>query len=380
MRKLLLVSFLAIASISFSQMITQKVNPSEAYSSANGVMYSLPEAVIRLDVWVEKTEFVKGPYASYADRLLGLSKVINTNKSSFKISSVKISKTQVPDPDQLYYLTLGEETDKSDQVTFLQMDESGLFAGISSELSSPNGSINSHLIENEQKGSRTFNYFADANLVEKVDTIFRRVDVDTTTIEKAILKRSSIEKDIGQRAQDAATYYMEIRKNRMELISGFQEVAYSEGTLNLMNSELKQMEDDYLKLFAGKQLLTDEHYVFYYTPKSAQANIIDPVFKFSEESGMTYLTSSGGEKVSIAIKSNGLAEKMTEPDVSASISGIVYRFPETAEVWVKYAAKEFDKQLLQIPQLGQLQVINPGNNVFELHSASGGLKVLEIRK
>jgi hypothetical protein len=185
---------------------------------------------------------------------------------------------------------------------------------------------------------------------------------------------------MGQRAQDAATYFMQIRKNRVELISGFQEVAYSAGALSLMNSELKQMEDDYLQLFAGKKVVSDEHYVFYYTPTPDKANIIDPIFKFSKDAGMTYLSASGGEKISIAIKSKGLSEKMMDAKTDATINGIVYRFPETAEVWVKYGAKEFDKQLMQIPQLGKLQVVNPGQNVFELHPSSGGIKVIEIRK
>ena len=379
MRKIFLVSLLALASISFAQVYTQKVNPSETYTSANGVVYALPETVIRLDVWIEKTEFIQGPYASYANRLLGLSNVITSNNSAYNISSVKITESQIPDPNQLFFMNLGEINGKPENITFLQMSESGLFAGMTN-VSPESVSATSNLVERVEKGNRDFRYFADANLVVKVDTIIRRVDIDTTTIEKVILKRSTIEKDISQRAQDAATYFMEIRKNRIELISGFQEVAYSAGALELMNAELKQMEDDYLELFAGKVLVSDEHYVFYYTPTTSQANIIDPVFKFSKEKGMTNLTVSGGEKVSIAIKSNGLAEKLADADVDSPVNGIVYRFPETAEVWIKYGSQEFSKQLLQIPQLGRLQVVNPGQNVFELHPSSGGIKVLEIRK
>ena len=379
MRKIFLVSLLALASISFAQVYTQKVNPSETYTSANGVVYALPETVIRLDVWIEKTEFIQGPYASYANRLLGLSNVITSNNSAYNISSVKITESQIPDPNQLFFMNLGEINGKPENITFLQMSESGLFAGMTN-VSPESVSATSNLVERVEKGNRDFRYFADANLVVKVDTIIRRVDIDTTTIEKVILKRSTIEKDISQRAQDAATYFMEIRKNRIELISGFQEVAYSAGALELMNAELKQMEDDYLELFAGKVLVSDEHYVFYYTPTTSQANIIDPVFKFSKEKGMTNLSVSGGEKVSIAIKSNGLAEKLADADVDSPVNGIVYRFPETAEVWIKYGSQEFSKQLLQIPQLGRLQVVNPGQNVFELHPSSGGIKVLEIRK
>jgi len=380
MRKLIIASLLALTTLSYAQVSTQKVDPSKSYSTSNGIVYALPKAVIRLDVWVQKTDYLTGPYASYAKRLLGISNAISSNYSNYTIKNIDVSKKLIPDADQMYFINLGELNGKSDNATFIQMNENGLFTGLTAADLNKEVEENIHMVDKTMTGDRSFRYFADANLVVKVDTIIRRVDIDTATIEKAILKRSTIEKDMEQRAQDAATYFMEIRKNRMELISGFQEVAYSEGALNIMNSELKQMEDDYLALFAGKAVITDQHFVFYYTPRSEQANIIDPVFKFSKSAGITFLSSSGGEKVSIAIKSSGLAENMSSISVESALNGIVYRFPETAEIWIKYGSKEFGKQLMQIPQLGILQSVNPGQNIFELYPTSGGLKVLEVRK
>lgn len=380
MRKLLILLFSAVISFSFAQISTKKINPTETLGATNGVVYALPKALIRLDVWVEKTEHLKGPYSTYADRLLGISDIVSTDHETYKIRDIKMKSEYIADADQIYYLSLGEFSGKSDNVRFLQFDETGLLTGSTAnhfvhEAPSSNG-----LVEQTKKGEKNFRYFADANLVEKVDTIIRRVDVDTATIEKAILKRYSIEKDISQRAQDAATYYMDIHKSRVELISGFQEVAYSAGTLGLMNSELKQLEDDYLALFAGKKLITDQHFVFYFTPASDQPNIIAPVFKFSEQTGLDYVSSSGGEKVSVAIKSNGLAENLMETPITGSVAGLVYRFPETAEVWVKYGSNEYDKQIMVIPQLGRLQKVQLDQNAFELYPESGAIKVLEIRK
>jgi len=380
MKKVLLGFLVFVVFVSQAQVKTQKVQASDNYSASNGIVYALPKVVIRLDVWIEKTDHIKGPYSTYASRLLGLSNVIESNTQSYVLKSVDISTTAIPDADQMYFIDLGDMTGKSDNPRFIQMSESGLFGGLGLANEESSQSSQQRPIEIVVKGDRDFHYYADANLVDKIDTIIRRVDVDTATIEKATIKRTSIEKNTSQRAQDAATYYMEIRKNRMELISGFQEVAYSPGTLGLMNAELKQMEDDYLALFAGKTQLTDEHYVFYYTPSSEQANIIAPIFKFSPQTGFNYISSGTGEKVSIAIKSSGLSESISDVDVSGVIDGIVYRFPETAEVWVKYGAKTFDNQMMVIPQLGRLQSIQIGQNIFQLHSATGGLKVLEYKK
>lgn len=380
MKKYIFLLFIFCASVSWAQITTIKVNPTETFSSTNGVVYALPQVSFRVDVWVEKTEQLKGPYAAFANKLLGLDRIIDMNASDYKIKSIKLSAEYAPDPTQLYFLQIGEISAKSEYSNFLNMEATGLFGGFSAGKNSVITTENESLVEQLVKGDRAFRYYADANLVEKVDTIIRRVDIDTATIEKATIKRYSVEKDNLQRAQDAATYLMEIRKNRFELISGYNEVAYSPGALELMNNELKQLENDYLALFAGKTLLTDEHYVFYVTPTSDQPNIIEPVFKFSEQNGLTYLSNAGGEKVSLAIKSNGLAENLADVSVSGTVNGVVYRFPETAEVWVKYGNKEYAKQLMQIPQFGKLQKLQINQNSFELHPTTGGLKMLEIKK
>jgi len=380
MRRISVIVLILFSTLSFAQVVSEKVKSSKSYSQTEGVVYALPKVVFKLDVWIEKTEYVKGPYGFYAERLLGLSDVISTNKVTYNIASINISESYISDLDQLYFMSFTNASSKSDNSNFLAMSETGYISGLTDLSASQDGNTEINVIETLKQGNRSFKYYADANLVDKVDTIIRRVDIDTATIEKAIIKRTSIEKDMSQRAQDAATYYMEIRQNRIELISGFQEVAYSEGALSLMNNELKQLENDYLRLFTGKTLISDEHYVFYYTPVSNQPNIIAPIFKFSVDQGVNYLTSSGGEKVSVAIKSNGLSEKLQDVDVSTAVNGVVYRFPETSEVWVKHNAKEFDKQLMQIPQLGKLQVLNAHQNVFELYPTSGGVKMMKLKK
>ncbi len=376
----LAILFVAISINLEAQVTTQKVNPTETFSTGNGFVYALPMVTYRIDVQIEKQEHLKGPYTLYANKMLGLSNITETNYESYRIKNITLSPEYVADPGQLYYIQLGEISGKSDQVKFFQMSSGGLFGGIVSESTALSHNGFSSKVEKVVEGSRDFRYFADANLIEKADTIIRRVDVDTATIEKAVIKRYSIEKDFMQRAQDAATQLMEIRKNRFELVSGFHEVAYSEGTFKMMNEELTQMENEYIALFAGKTLVTDQHFVFFYTPTPDQPNVLAPIFKFSEQSGLAYLSAATGEKVSLAIKSNGLAEQMADTKVSGAVSGIVYRYPETAEVWMKYGNQEYDKQLSTIPQFGKIQKIQVNQNTFELYPTTGGLKLLEVRK
>jgi hypothetical protein len=379
MKKVFLLLTMAISFVANSQITTQKLIAGQADQNANSFVYALPMVKFKVDVWVEKTDHLRGPYASFADELLGISDVTEYNSSTYKIKNVSLTAVYVPDPNQIYAIQLDGLSGKSEISKYISVSETGLLAGIS-PISANEEIENKIVVEKVIEGSREFSYYADANLVEKVDTILRRVDIDTATIEKVTLKRYSVEKDLATRAQDAATFLMQIRNNRFQLISGYSEVPYTADALLLMNSELKELEKDYMALFTGKKLVTDQHHILYYTPKENESSVISPIFKFSKETGLNFLLDGGGESVNIAIKSSGLSDKLSDISTSSVVKGVVYRMPETAEIWVKYGEQEFDKQILTIPQLGKLQSIPLKESSFELYPSTGGLKMLEIKE
>jgi hypothetical protein len=378
-RKLFFWLVLFTSTLIHAQINTKKLIPGESPQGSNNFVYALPLLKIQVDVWIEKTDHLRGPYASYANELLGLNEVVENNYSTYKIKEIKLKAVYLPDPKQFYSMQLDNLSGKSEISKYIEMTESGLLMGLSSK-TTEESNAKTTVFEQVIMGTRDFKYYADANKIEKVDTIIRRVDIDTTTIVKTTLKRFSVEKDMASRAQDAATQLMEIRKNRLELISGFQEVPYSSGALNIMNDELKQMEDDYLSLFAGKELKSDQRYVFYYTPDGDQWNFEAPIFKFSKDSGLSDLNAVSGENVRLAIKSSGLNTQLSDLVTSSIIRGIVYRIPETAEVWIQYKNKEYNKQMMSVPQLGKLHFIEINENSFQLYPKTGGIKMLEIKE
>jgi len=69
-------------------------------------------------------------------------------------------------------------------------------------------------------------YSADISVFEKVDTIIRKINVDTMTVERQYYKRTMIEKTPEQKAQEAADFITKIKDNRFTLISGTSEVNY----------------------------------------------------------------------------------------------------------------------------------------------------------
>ncbi len=359
-----------------AQINSKKVSGSS--SNLKGIVYTLPKTVIKIDVWVEKTTYTKGPYASYAKDLLGINNVVTSEGQRYAIRNMQLSYEHIPDPDQMYVLW-GNIPNKSDINKAITFDENGVFEGISLHpQAQTNTTAPSSVMQLKAQTQTPFKYHADLNQKQITDTVYVRVDVDTAVIQKASLKHTTIQKDINARALDAAKRYMNIHNKRIDLLSGYQEIAYDGDAIRVMNQELLKLEDEYLSLFAGSYKVSDEHYTFYCSPRSKQNNTRIPAFYFSESSGPQQ--QGGGKAVNIVVKSNDITSHISDVNTSGNIEGLVYRVPQTAEVSVEYQGRSYDAKIIPLPQLGVIRAANIEGGGFEIYPSTGGVKMIEIRK
>ncbi len=266
--------FTLCVSTSIAQISSVKVSSSTGDLGQNGVFYSLPRTVFQVDVVISKIDDVPGPYASLASQVLGLTDYVNRAETQYSIKGIYVQSITEADPNAIYFLNFGERSPKSDQTFLVQLQANGVLKGMNETTLLDEEDRKAKLELREDYFSRDFNYLADLNQMIRIDTIIRRIAVDTTTIEDVVYNRTMVEKTMLQRAQDAANTYMDIQKNRLELLSGFQEVNYPAQTIALMNSELKKMEVDYLALFKGKRFVSEEKFSFYIDyPKSCDGSL-----------------------------------------------------------------------------------------------------------
>ena len=71
-------------------------------SKKNGIYYNLPKTIVTIDVTITKTEKIKGPYAQYAQKYLGISNVNTANTTSYEISDIALDTYSEPDSSQYY--------------------------------------------------------------------------------------------------------------------------------------------------------------------------------------------------------------------------------------------------------------------------------------
>ncbi|HNX87058.1 MAG TPA: DUF4831 family protein [Bacteroidales bacterium] len=354
-----------------------------------GIFYALPRTVVKIEVRIDRIENYKGPYSDYALRLLGLKNVVAANSIDYKISEILITTYPEPDPGQYYFIEMDNKIPKGEKEGLFSLTEAGLFLGtLPSAVEETTGvsaipkSAEETDLDKDAFGE-LFKYSADVSVFEKVDTIIRKINIDTMTVERQYYKRTMVEKSPEQKAKEAADFISKIKENRFQLISGFQEVNYNRETLEYMDTQLKTMEKEYLKLFTGISIHKPTTFEYKYIPLPNQINTEIPIFKFSKSSGIIDLDSKGGKVVTIRIQrvgnTNMVAAYLDRAEKELKEHGLSYRIPELARVTVKIDEENQEETQCLINQLGVITYLPVNKWKVQYHQQTGGIKGVEIR-
>jgi hypothetical protein len=192
-----------------------------------------------------------------------------------------------------------------------------------------------------------------------------------------------VEKSPEQKAKEAADFISKIKENRFNLISGAQEVNYNKETLEYMDTQLKTMEKEYLKLFTGISLSKRLTFSYKYIPLPNQINTEIPIFKFLKSKGVIDLDEPGGKIVTIRIQrvgnTNTVANYLNKAVKEIKTQGFSYRIPELANVTVKVdESTQKEKQCL-VSQLGVVANLPASKWKVQFHQETGGIMGVEIQ-
>jgi hypothetical protein len=325
----------------------------------SGIFYALPKATIRVDIVVNENKYVKGPYAEFAGKYLGLTNVIESNYTSFTINEVKLNSIEEPDASQYFYIKPSKFGWSKKQPFSLQLAESGILLSSNPEQQKAEN-INSDdgYAQDAEVYPDILKYFTDLNLFEKVDTIIEKVKSDSLTIEKMTFKRSIVAKTPEQKAKDAADFIIKIKENRFNLISGYQEVNYDKETIKHMDEELEKLENEYMKLFTGISFSKKKSYSFYYTPDPAKSIDTIALCYFSSLKGINTSANETTEPIVLTINKTGITDSLNSvvmqnaKETKKGKQGFYYRLSDIANITVSFDADKNISLKLAIPQYG----------------------------
>ena len=361
-----------------------KVDKASEPPKSFGLYYSLPRNVITIDITVTKTDKIAGPYAAYASKYRGIKNALKTNTTSYDLTDIKINTYSEPDPDQFYFIDLGKMNATKSRSIMMSLSEAGLIQDFNDN---SDEAVMQEKKEEMKKDridyTQTFKYFADANLKEMVDTLIEKISVDTLILEKQVLKRSLVEKTMEEKAKEAADFILHVQDQRFDILTGAQEVAYSEATISLMNNELKALEEEYMELFVGITNTSTFHYRYYYLPESEVYNASIPLFKFSTSMGIMAEDASGGDLV--FIKVDRARNTMNLEDFIAKNNpekeekrGLYYRIPEYSKFTIMQGDISKAEASFLISQFGVIGYLPPKYTKLQLYPNTGAIRKIDF--
>jgi hypothetical protein len=385
-KKFFIVAALLLASGMSSKTVAQvSIVPLSLDDQAHGhegLYYALPKTKIQVDVWVEKVEVIRGPFAEYAGRLLGLDNVPRVNSESYHLAGISLSTFHEVDPDHYYFVRVPS---KGTEGLRFSLSPEGFLQ--SASLDVPEKSRKTHeLTDVSGKLPRPeFVDFTVPNIIERVDTFIRRISVDTTTFEEIFFRKTFIEKTTEQKAREAADFILKLEDHRLSLITGYQEVNYSAEVMQYMNEQLRDLQDEYLALFKGKKVTSKSHYTFTFEPKAGKENEPLTLFRFATNRGIIDKELPLGEQVQIYFSAAGQTRKIATHQLLRDAAkpkntGFYYRVPEKAKINVRMGNEILEETYFLVNQLGVVSFL-PYESVQEIqfHPETGSVKYFRLK-
>lgn len=358
---LLLIIMMFGNSVTFGQYIVKKVSGNTTNTSLDGFYYALPQTVLKVDLVIEKIKKIPGPLAAYAEDYLGVTDYITTNSQIARLINASVTPLFTPDPEQYYYVQFPTDRSKDEKAHSFQLSDKGTLLGFGMD-----GTIKESALSPEidqtfimLEGNEDFSYYADYNRKKKIDTVIRKISIDTVTINRFLFKTSWVDKSDKEKANEAAQQILEIREARFHLISGYQEVNYGE-SIKYMDKKLKELENNYLELFIGKEVKTTDIQTVYYIPKRDKTR--DIVYN-----------SPDGNHMEIQLEMNNTNPQLPEKPLE-KIDNIYYRIPQSTNIKISQNNNIFFNSLLPIGQFGVIATAPLNRTKLLFDEQTGSLK------
>ena len=345
-----------------AQINVSKVGTTGINTASEGLFYALPQTVIQVDIVVNKIQKVKGPYAEFADQMLGLSQVTSVNSTEYELKDIRLTSYTEADPAEYYFIQMPEkQKDKKSVELFLSGD--GIISGIGSP-TQPSTDKKQRSID-LSTSSIDIPEFANPSVFERMDTVIKRISLDTTIIEQKFFRKTSSIKSLEQKAREAAEFILKLDESMYNLINGYQEVNYEKGTMEFMYNQMNSMKQDYLELFKGITSISPEKFTFYYVADKNKPD--ETLCRFSISKGILPKTNASGDLIQIQAtgmnRTNMLKAETEKRNLSQrETHGLYYRIPDKATVAVKIGGQVKLESQFVINQFGVITFL-PASSV-----------------
>ena len=346
MRKILaffVVNMLMMGSFAQIQVYPADVVPEKGMKYVGSVRYALPTTTLKMTVSVSKVQDVRGYFADYAESLLGLTNIIQQNRTYYTLNSVDVDPVATPDESKIYCAY----TSNAD-IAKLWQEESRTATDVLAA-----APLNTYTIHTATLPDFFKNY-ADISYTQQSEAFVDTKIIDGVVTQVPASHTKTVSKSFESKAREAADAIMKSRKDQYNLVAGEQETPYSGEALQTMLAELKAWENNYMSLFTGISIADTITYVFYVTPES-----LNPVTAFYFDATKGLSQDKGAEADAYKLIFSRVYRKyITEiVDVNYPQHGYVTRDTKPVQVSLSHnSANVHDFGIINMHQAGSLQL------------------------
>ncbi|HQH23451.1 MAG TPA: DUF4831 family protein [Bacteroidales bacterium] len=325
------------------------------------LIYALPRTMFTIKVELERTIELPGPYAGYADELLGLRNVILHENENWMIRSVSVSSHEEADPSEFYVI----ESNTQMQSNYLALRKEGLIFDLYPRTSA-------RLID-ESDGKeidvsrfRSFDLGSDEYYRVQTDTVYKRVSVDEQFIRIPYIVEKRKKLSDAQLAEKAARRLMDLRDGKFMILMGEANV-FPQSTAAI--DEINRMERELTELFTGKTITDIRTFTYSLVPEKRMEGAEVGIFRFSELTGPEAVDSESGMPVVIEMvperKTKDIAVISRGP-ADSSPSGpsrVYYRIPDIVNVKIRLGDETLYNSRKLVYQFGTVMQL-PANYII----------------
>jgi hypothetical protein len=319
----------------------------------NNAIYALPKTILNITAEAERTTTIPGPYYKFAEKYLGIQNVPEEKTTEWDISDIKIDIYQEADPEYFFSVSNKRSNNLNHILSGLAGDSLILY---------PNRFFKKHSFSEPDTSFNNKIHFRDLSVKHNLqltnDTTYNSVFKDSIYVEMPVIKQQLVRKSLEEKAEEAASYIIKIRKRKFKLLSGQYDYMPEGEALAVAVKELDKLENEYLSLFTGKEYVDYFKKTFQYIPDNTRKISKEILYRFSDTEGFIDSKETRGKLVIIEIKDMDKTiyfEKVNVPDEKILTgSYVLARLPDLADIRILIGDKILNVTKVPVFQYGSI--------------------------
>lgn len=313
-----------------------KVSPiGDGRYNGRGLIYSLPRNVLHVQVHVNKTTYTPGPYAAFAKKLLGVEQAIQEASTLYTITEVAAHTSVEADPNALF-CAYGKPQKGRRTIDYFGLCASGLVLPIDQPRAETTAQTKVTQAPNTSAGVTDMS--PSPFLAATQNTMYAKNNGDTDPNRAPVHKNIIVERNLSEKAKEAADFIFTLRQKRLEFLATDPETPFTGDALRAAFDELNRLEHAYVSLFVGYTESSTEVHTFDYTPTKAEGES-DILFRFSKSRGIVGVSDFTANPVLLNITPDSIPALHNEiAEVVNGLKGkkrnmfVHYRMPNMATI------------------------------------------------